>query len=431
MFRPFLAFKRFLPKTLFGRSLLIILLPLVIVQGITTSIFIDRHWTWVTRHLGQRLAGQVATVVEAYEQNEDRVKLLSKRFDFRIRHAEVTPTVAKAPRNGLIKRYLDRYLNKELTHPFKTESSDHNISIHVKLPDHWITITTKRKFLFSMTTPIFLIWSLCTPILFFLIAAIFMRNQIRPIRRLADAVHRFGRGEHNIEIKPQGADEIRRAAVAFRVMQQRIQRQIHMRTEMLAGVSHDMRTPLTRMELALAMMPPSTQKDAMLQDVREMAETVNSYIAFARGEEKEPMADIPLQSLLDDCLRVIPQGKITLQMPLKSDFVLACRYNSLKRGLGNIIENALRYGEHMWIHVNASKEHIYISIEDNGPGIPHEARLDVFKPFFRLEPSRNQTTGGTGLGLTIAREAIVSHGGTITLADSTHGGLAVHIRIPL
>lgn len=431
MFHPFLAFKRLMPKTLFARSLLMILLPLILVQAVTTYVFIDRHWTWVTQHLGKRLAGQIATTVEAFEHNDDRVKLLSKRFDFRIRQSQEKPQLTTNTHNKLIKRYLWRYLRNELAYPFQIESSDHMIYVHVELPQHWITISTKRKFLFSMTTPIFLIWSLCTPLLFFLIAALFMRNQIRPIRRLADAVHRFGRGEHNIDIKPQGADEIRRAAVAFRVMQQRIQRQIHMRTELLAGVSHDLRTPLTRMELAMAMMPASPHKDEILKDVREMTATIQAYIAFARGDEKEIMAACALKDLLNDCLRNVPADFVTIHSPLKDDFIVHCRYNSLRRGLTNIIENAQRYADHMWMKINVSKQHLYIAIEDNGPGIPADARLDVFKPFYRLEPSRNQQTGGTGLGLTIAREAFVGHGGTITLADSSHGGLAVHIRLPL
>lgn len=433
-FHPFQFFKKFLPKTLFGRSLLIILLPLIIVQIITTSIFIDRHWSWVTRHLGRRMAAQMATVVEAHERNDDRLKLISKRFDFRLLQSHVRPEFTKISEKQmpLINRYLVRYLKQELCYPFEVISSDQMIHLCVQLPDTWLTVSTPRKFLFSMTTPIFLIWSFCTPFLFFIIAAIFMRNQIRPIRKLADAVHKFGRGELNIEIQPSGADEIRRAAVAFRVMQQRIQRQIQMRTEMLAGVSHDMRTPLTRMELSLAMMRDSDKKRELLKDVREMTATVSSYLAFARGEDGEATEEHNFEDLLRDCLSNLPEANYTLNLSLEKHIKLRSRYNNLKRGLTNIIENAQRYAPHMWIHAHASTEHVYLTIEDNGPGIPPDARLDVFKPFFRLEPSRNSQTGGTGLGLTIAREAIVGHGGTITLADSTaHHGLAVHIRIPL
>lgn len=428
--KPFQKLKAFLPKTLFGRSVLIIVLPLIFVQLITTYVFIERHWTWVTRHLGRRLAGQMATVIESYEKNDDRYKLLAKRFDFRVNLSSEKPFKVIAPPHKLTRRYLIRYLNQELTYPFRVEADNNWISLHVQHPQGWITLTTQRKFLFSMTTPIFLIWSICTPILFFLIAVIFMRNQIRPIRRLADVVHRFGKGEMHIDLKPEGADEIRRATVAFRVMQERIHRQIQMRTEMLAGVSHDMRTPLTRMELTLAMMKGSVQKNELLKDVREMTKTVESYLAFSRGEDGEQTKEIPLQDFLNDCLWGIKKSLITLENTLTNNARIRSRPLNLKRGITNILENALRYGSHVWIYVNASKEFLYLSIEDNGPGIPADARMDVFKPFFRLEPSRNQKTGGTGLGLTIARDAIVSHGGTIQLADSPKGGLAVHIRLP-
>ncbi|USO01876.1 MAG: HAMP domain-containing protein [Alphaproteobacteria bacterium] len=430
MWKPFKALKIFLPRTLFGRSLLILLTPLVLVQIITTTVFYDRHWTWVTRHLGNRIAQEFVTVIEDYANNPTKGIATAKRFQIEPQLSKKKPLI-KLRANGVVRKYMHRNLRKSLDRPFQLGVRKNFIYLITPHQSEWLILRTPRKYLSPIATPVFLLWAFFTPLLFFLAAAIFMRNHVRPMRRLADAAYHFGRGDHSFNFRPEGAEEVKRAGVAFQVMQQRIQRQMSMRTEMLASVSHDLRTPLTRMELAITLMDPSTQTEGIMKDIKEMTNLVNAYLAFAKGQEdSEPVDTVNLTDLIIETAASVSIEQITQDINIPAQTMFRCRRGLLLRGLRNILENALRYGTHAWIHTYTSKDYIYISVEDNGPGIPAEARLDVFKPFFRLEESRNPQTGGTGLGLSITKDAIVRHGGRISLSDSRHGGLGVNIKLP-
>lgn len=430
MWKPFRALKVFLPRTMFGRALLILLTPLVLVQITTTTVFYDRHWTWVTRHLGSRMAQQFVTVVEAYETDPQRGVELAKRFGIESRIHQEKPKI-KLRRDKITRQYMTKHLRTSLNRSFRVGVRKGYIDVIVQRESDWLRLRTSRKYLSPLTTPVFLLWSFFTPLIFFIAAAIFMRNQVRPMRRLADAAYRFGRGDASINFKPEGAEEVKRAGVAFQVMQQRIQRQMTMRTEMLAGVSHDLRTPLTRMELAINMIKDEPKKKELLKDVKEMTALVNSYLAFAKDQDDgEPVEQTKVIELLADAVKGVPEKNLTTEINVMRNISLRIRPNLMLRGLRNIVENAIRYADNVWVHAYTSKDYVYITIEDDGPGIPAEARLDVFKPFFRLEGSRNPKTGGTGLGMSVAKEAIVRHGGRISLTDSRHGGLAVNIKLP-
>jgi two-component system osmolarity sensor histidine kinase EnvZ len=276
-----------------------------------------------------------------------------------------------------------------------------------------------------------MLWMLGTSVIFLFIATIFLRNQIRPIRRLAEAADSFGRGIDMPNYRPHGATEVRKAARAFIVMRERIKRQLRTRTEMLAGISHDLRTPLTRIKLELAMLPESEAVRELSDDVRQMEHMIQEYLDFARGEGREVALRVSLREMLEDVVSDYKRLSQDVVLIAGGDVTTDIRVSSFRRMLHNLIDNALRYGKRCDLTLRPASNYCEIMIDDEGQGIPVEKRDEVFKPFNRLEPSRNIKTGGVGLGLTIARDIVLAHGGSITLGSSPKQGLRVIIRLPL
>jgi two-component system osmolarity sensor histidine kinase EnvZ len=432
--------KRFLPRSLLGRSLLIIVTPLIVLQLVSAWIFYDRHWETISRRLSSAVAGEIAVVIEGLrqfpgEENEALVLSLTSLPGMDVHYAkgEILANELPVRRGGILERLLDSALTNALRRPYHLDawSYDREVRIQVQLPDGVLDIRVPRERLFSSTTYIFVLWMVGTAMVLFAVATLFMRNQVRPIRRLAAAVDRFGKGRDVPDFKTEGAIEIRLAAQAFNRMRERILRSIGQRTDMLAGVSHDLRTPLTRMKLQLAMMGPSQEITDLKADVAEMEKLVDEYLAFARGESTEAVVNADVSELLDEVVNGARRNGATIALDAEHGLTVPLRPNAFKRCLTNIVSNAQRHAKRIEIHAARERDTIEIIVDDDGPGIPANDREDVFKPFYRREGSRNQETGGTGLGLTIARDIMRGHGGDILLEDAPQGGVRARLRLPV
>jgi two-component system osmolarity sensor histidine kinase EnvZ len=294
-----------------------------------------------------------------------------------------------------------------------------------------LTTVTTRKRLFSPTTYIFTLWMVGSSLVLVAVATIFMRNQVRPIRRLAAAANSFGKGRDVPHFRPAGAAEVRQAAQAFIEMRDRIKRQIEQRTEMLAGVSHDLRTPLTRMKLELAMLGDSAEIDELKADVEEMEKMVDGYLAFARGEGAAAPEPADISAVLEQVVASARKEGARIDLHTEEHLVLPVRLDAIRRCFTNLVLNAVRYGKHVQVRAGRRADAVEVLVDDDGPGIPADQREAVFRAFFRLDPSRNIETGGVGLGLTIARDVVRAHGGDILLDQSPLGGLRARLRLPL
>ena len=270
-----------------------------------------------------------------------------------------------------------------------------------------------------------------TSLLLLLIAILFMRNQVRPIRKLAAAAERFGKGRDTPYFKPEGAREVRQAGKSFMDMRRRIQRQISQRTDMLAGVSHDLRTPLTRMKLQVEMMPEGKDKEDMRQDIVDMERMIHAYLDFVRGDGDEEFETVDVVQVFRKIAAAMKHQQVVIELAGEKAVELMVRPLAFQRAMNNLMTNAARYGERIWVSIERDGEVVQIQVDDNGPGVPEEKYEEVFKPFTRIDESRNTETGGVGLGLPIAMDIVHAHGGKIGLDKSKHGGLQVIVRIPL
>jgi two-component system, OmpR family, osmolarity sensor histidine kinase EnvZ len=432
--------KRMLPQTLFGRSLLIIVTPVILLQVVATWIFYDRHWDTMTNRLAYAVGGEIGMVIEQLERDvtmADRTETLSMAARTMDLIITFEPDAILPPQrqklSSLLERTLGMALDERVRKPFliDTRVASNWIEIRVQMADGVLSVMSPERRLFSSTTYIFLLWMVGAAMVLFAIAIIFMRNQIRPIRRLAAAADAFGKGRDVTRFKLEGATEVRQAAAAFLVMRERIQRQISQRTEMLAGVSHDLRTPLTRMKIQLELFTDCADVEDLKADVIDMEQMIEGYLAFARGEGAEAPVPTDLNRLINEAVSSARRDGAIVDLHLEGELSLPLRPNSVKRCLANLIGNARRYADHVWVQAGRRDDAIEITVDDDGPGIPASSHEDVFRPFFRLEGSRNRSTGGVGLGLTIARDVIRSHGGDITLSDSPRGGLRAVVRLPV
>ncbi len=442
--RPSLL-KRMLPRTLLGRSLLIIVSPLVLLQVISTWVFYDRHYDTTTRRLAQGVAGDIAAVVHLLEREPGTVdrlqvfRLARKTMRLTVSFSDGGRLPASTTRGSLniftntLTRKLTNALDEDVGQPFLiiTRSLDEEVEILVQLADGVLRVLVPPERLFSPTTYIFIMWMVGSSIVLFAVAVMFMRNQVRPIRRLAQAADSFGKGRDVADFKPEGAMEVRQAASAFLRMRDRIRRQIDQRTEFLAGVSHDLRTPLTRMKLQLAMLSNVAEAQNLESDVADMERMVEGYLAFARGEGTEQPQAINIAALLRDVVGQMRRDGVVIDLHVEEAMTLPLRQEAMRRCLTNLIGNAGRHGEHVSVRAGRRRRAIEITIDDDGPGIPEDRREDVFRPFFRLEQSRNPATGGVGLGLSIARDVVRNHGGDLTLEDAPDGGLRARIWLPI
>jgi len=434
--------KRLLPRTLFGRSLLIIITPVLLMQAIATFYFYDKHWDTVTERLSKAVAGEIAMIIEdlseVAESPDARAALFARASRTMSLLASYRPGDRIEPEQRsfvfqILDRRLDEALRLKIARPYRfdTRVADEWAKIEIQLAGGVLEVLVPKRRLFSSTSQVFLLWMVGSGGVLFAVALLFMRNQIRPIRRLAAAAERFGKGRDTPGFKPEGALEVRQAARAFLVMRERIQRQISQRTEMLAGVSHDLRTPLTRMKLQLALLGDTPDIAELRADVAEMERMIEGYLAFARGEGSEAPVATDLSGLLEDVSLAARREGAVVELDAEPDLILPLRPQAMRRCLVNLISNARRYGGQVAVAARRRGRAIEVTIDDDGPGIPEERMEDVFKPFYRLDASRNQATGGTGLGLTIARDIARHHGGDVTLSRSPLGGLRCALRLPL
>ena len=433
--------KKILPRSLLGRTLLIIVTPLVLLQLVSATVFYESHWTKVSRSMARSLAGDISALIELLHQDHSpqgitAIRELAANNMGLVVTLEKNKILANVPEKksvSIVDKMFVRSLKNSVQRPFKIDnkSLDNHLIVSIQLQEGVFEVILNRKRLFSSTTYIFVLWMVGTSMILFGVATIFMRNQVKPIRRLAAAADELGKGRDAPNLKPEGAREIRQASAAFIAMRDRIQRQITQRTDMLAGVSHDLRTPLTRMKLQLEMVKDSSDTAALKDDVAEMEHMVEGYLAFARGEGFETPKPTNIAHILGDVVVSAKRRGAAVDFHTEGQFVVRVRQNAFKRCINNLLDNADRHATHVSIRTGKRGDAIEITVDDDGPGIPKHLRDEAFKPFFRLDESRNPETGGVGLGLTIARDIIRGHGGDIILSDSPSGGLRARLTLPI
>lgn len=443
-FGPIARLRRLLPRTLLGRSLLIILVPLVLLQAVALYFFYGSHLDVISRRLSGAVAGELAFVVDQLARQPDlaaRLVLLRtarEKLGMELRF-EPGAALADTPRRDMLGPWDDDLANAlrdrtRLPFTMNWDTGDRTVAVRLQLPDGVLNVQVARKRFYTTMLPLFVLWLVGTALILFIIAALFMRNQVRALRRLADAAEAFGMGRDEGPIRPEGATEVRQAATAFNRMQERLRRFLVQRTDMLAGVSHDLRTPLTRMRLALAMLPQTdaTKQDIaeMTADVQEMERMITGYLAFARGEGSEAVEMTDLSVLLEDVAAGARRtgAAVELRLPknLEAPLNLKLRPDAVKRAITNLVDNARRHAHHVVLAARCpDPRSVLVTVDDDGPGIDPARREAAFRPF------ESGAHGGTGLGLTIARDIVRAHGGDISLEDSPLGGLRARVRLPV
>jgi two-component system osmolarity sensor histidine kinase EnvZ len=431
--------KRRAPTTLYGRSLLIIVLPIAVMQILVTWFFFDAYWQRVNGHLTEGLAGDIAWVIQAYDADPTPagLKHLSDRAEQSLDLSIIYQPGAQLPtvRHGAlfgIDRAMNTALSDRIDAPYWYDTTRYPayVDIRVKVKDGVLRIIAPRDRAFATQAYSFIFWLTLATVLLTAVAVLFIRNQVRAIERLAAAAEAFGKGAE-IEFKPYGAREVRQAGQSFLAMKNRIQRYVDQRTTLLASVSHDLRTPLTRLKLELALAEPGKRVEAMKRDLAEMEHMIDEYLAFARGEGGEALERVAMAPLLDE----ISEGALRAGAEVKVDadvgLAATVRPNAIKRALSNLVMNAAAHGEHVEVAAHATPAGgVEITVDDDGPGIPPERFEDAFTPFGRLDEARNQNEKGVGLGLAIARDVARGHGGEVTLDRSPLGGLRAVVRLP-
>jgi two-component system osmolarity sensor histidine kinase EnvZ len=435
-------FRLLLPKGLYTRSLLIVIIPMIALQAVVASVFLDRHWELMTRRLSAAVAGDVGAVVALWRAaptdaaRKEVTRLAHDNFGLDLASGPPTPAPAGAHETGgilsILKPMLAQQVAARVRAPFwiDTDSDPSLFTIHIKLPTAELRITGRQSAAYAANSHIFLVWMVAASLVLIAVAILFLRNQIRPIQQLADAAEAFGKGREVASFRPRGAREVRRAASAFLAMKTRIERQIEQRTAMLAGVSHDLRTVLTRFKLELALIGEGPELAALSDDVDEMARMLEGYLAFARGDAGEAARPMDAAALIDEVAAAVPEPACRIETSFSGEPTIPARPDALKRCLGNLVTNAARFAREVQITARHDGGQFVVHVDDDGPGIPPDQREEVFRPFLRLDEARNQDHAGSGLGLTIARDVARGHGGDLTLADSPLGGLRATLRIP-
>nr|WP_309083327.1 ATP-binding protein [Chelativorans sp.] len=432
---------RYMPKRLYARSLIIVIAPVILLQSVIAFVFMERHWQTVTQRLSQAVTRDIAAIIDILETypHEDGyaniIRIAQERLALRISIEPLEPLPPPAPKPFF--SLLDRTLSEEITrqipeYPFwlDTVGNSNMVEIRIRLEDKVLRVFARRSQAYASNTHIFLLWMLGTSLVLLTIAVAFLRNQIRPILQLAEAAESFGKGRPTPDFQPRGAEEVRRAGTAFLQMRERIERQIEQRTAMLTGVSHDLRTILTRFKLQLALAYTKPDIKALDQDIEDMRLMLEGYLAFARGEAEEVAGKLDLAALLGKIEEEAKLHGCSFSAALTGDPHVHVRPNAFSRLLNNVIGNAFRYSSKVEVQARHGGGTLLVTVDDDGPGIPPDKREEVFKPFVRLDEARNQDESGTGLGLSIARDIARGHGGDITLEDSPLGGLRVVIRVP-
>lgn len=432
---------RTMPKRLFARSLIIIIAPMVLLQSVVAFVFMERHWQTVTQRLSTAVTRDIAALISIAEMQpqgsslDTVVNLAADDLDLNVSFLPTEPLPAPGPKPffNILDGILTQELTKQVKRPFwiDTVGDSDLVEIRVQLTNSVMRVFAKRSQAYASNTHIFLLWMVGTSLFLLAIAILFLRNQIRPIQKLAEAAESFGKGRPlPRDFRPRGAEEVRRAGLAFIQMRERIERQIEQRTTMLTGVSHDLRTILTRFKLQLALLPPKVDTAALETDVSDMQSMLEGYMNFAKGEGEEETGVLELDQLF---VKMTEDAKLrgkTFTHSIAGKPTVYVRSNAFTRLMNNLVTNAFRHAAKVSVDAVHKKGWLTIRVDDNGPGIPPESREDVFRPFVRLDEARNQDESGTGLGLSIARDIARSHGGSINLSESPMGGLRATVRVP-
>ena len=428
-------FKDILPKGLYSRSLLIIIVPVVVLQGILTFVFLDRHWQLVTRKLSSAVASEIATFVDvAPSLGLNKVVELSKKFyDAEVNYIPNQKLINNIPKPiNLVEYTLSKELSKIMTDNFWVDAHTYEkrVIVQIEKKEGIYEFTIPRRNVYATNSHIFLVWMVISSLLLVSVAVIFMRQQIKPIEKLSKAAQQFGLGKKMENFKPSGATEVRRAAEAYLKMQERIERFIEQRTLMLAGVSHDLRTPLTRLKLQLEMLSDDKTNIELLSDVNEMQKMLENYLDFAEDVTREKAIKTDLKQMIKEIINSESIENKVIEFNVKNDkpIFFECRAIAMKRCITNLLNNACSYGDDIRVALEKKKDVIDISIEDNGPGIDKTDYDKAIKPFIRLDSSRNQNIPGSGLGLSISQDITSNHGGKLIMSRSNLGGLKVQLK---
>ena len=431
-----MIYKKIIPSSLLGRSLIIVFAPILILVVLTTFIFYQTSWSIISKRLAQSVVADINVIVKLIDQNlkTEAIQIAKKDFKMDVIYKKDTDLnpLSFRPQRGILPRRLQQSL-EELERPFFYDLSnlEKGAAIAIQLNNDLLIISVHKDRLYNESAFVFLLWMFFASLILLLLSYLFMKGQIRPLKRLAIIAETLGRGLDAPELKGSGSLEIRQTTNAFNQMRTRIKRFIKQRTDMLAGVSHDLRTPLTRMKLQLSLMKDDDAKKELEYDIKEMTAMLNSYVSFVRGETPETIENIQLNNLIKNICQNLDREKYEITETYSRKIDTSGRPLQIKRAIQNILDNARRYASKIQIDVSANNDECFISISDNGPGIPEKNYEDVFKPFFTLDPSRNKMKGESGLGMTISRDIIRSHGGDIKLSPSSIGGLKTVINLPI
>tara|TARA_B100000963_G_scaffold303026_1_gene276133 strand:- start:8871 stop:10187 length:1317 start_codon:yes stop_codon:yes gene_type:complete len=428
--------KIILPKRLFYRALIIVAAPTIILQLIITIVFFDSIWIKANKNTTRALVAQLKTIEEVYQNDKKNLDFLTDSYKNNF-NFEIGINQNKLPSISGERKFspMDRSLRRELksifgnnNYWFNTSKFKNAVEIKIKSNDEIIEFLVPKNMVSTSSVRLFVLWTTLPSILLIIVALIFLKNQTRPLVKLAKAAEKFGKGDYVNDFRPSGAQEIRKAAYEFDRMAKRINRHLNQRSEMLSGISHDLRTPLTRLKLQLAMISQKDLSEKMSKDIDEMEKMLNDYLQFAKTQAQEKTEEIELvklfediyESLNNDDLKILHEGKVYLK----------ARPSALRRSFENVIQNGLTYGKKVFVKIQRSSNLALITVEDDGPGIPEDQFKNVFKPFFRLDKSRSLNQSGVGLGLAIVEDVIHSHGGNIQLSKSKYKGLQVKISLP-
>lgn len=433
--------KWLVPRSLFSQSLLIIVIPMLLFQAVLTYVFFEHHFDSVTRRLSLGVASDINFLIDAHQAFPDPAQIQTLN-DLAQRDMQLTVSFeqgATIPQHqnwlffAFFRRAFKREMKRVIDFPYwvDTRSENDQIDIRIQLKDGVLHVLSPRDRISSKTVHIFLLWMVGTALTLIAVSAFFLRKQVNPILALAGAADQFGKGRDVPGFRPRGAREVRQAAAAFIRMRGRIKRHIEQRTVMLAAVSHDVRTPLTRMKLELAMLPDSEEIRDLKSDVAEMERIVDEYLAFVGGRDVEGPAMLDLTELLHEIAATAGKNGRAVSVEAESGLMVSVRRNGIKRCVGNLVENARRYATQTVLSAARQGDFIEITVDDNGPGIPEDQRDDAFRPFHRLDESRSPDNSGVGLGLAIARDLARGHGGDVKLGASPLGGLRATVRLPV
>ncbi|MEM1364193.1 MAG: ATP-binding protein [Pseudomonadota bacterium] len=431
-----------MPRGLYARALIIIITPVVILQSIVAFVFMERHWEQVTQRLSRAVTQDIAAVIdviETYPHSADysaitRIARDRLGLTISVQPPEPLPAPASKPFFSVLDSALSQEISQQIGRPFWIDTVGNTalVEVRIQLEDAVLRVFARRSHTYASNSHIFLVWMVGSSLVLLAIAIVFLRNQITPILRLSREMDAFGRGRSvSPEFRPRGAREVRQATRQFLVMSDRLERQIEQRTTMLAGVSHDLRTVLTRFKLQLALLSATNDVSDLEEDISQMQSMLQGYLDFVSGHGDEPHEAVDVAAMLDSYHRGAGLKGRVLQVICSDDLEAELRPNGFQRMMNNVVSNALRHGETVRISAVRANRKLEIIVEDDGPGIAEDQRDNVFRPFYRLDQSRNIDESGTGLGLAIARDIAFAHGGDITLDDSEMGGLRVHIIIPL